>query len=258
VTRSVRRLSALVVVLTMVALSAPLMAQWVVYDPTNYAQAVAQYEQLLQQYEFLIQQARRLPIDLGARYHADSLAWTSYDPSGLLYARTLLAALNAGDATGTGYRDTVQPLDVPTDVAAHMPADMQRRLTTGYSTLELSDNVARLAVDQTGRARANGPLTQQAINHVDQDGGNPADDFHAQTALLEKINAALTLALRISEETNQLQLSLVEHAIVDNKRKRDAEATLMNGTIRQWRYGQSYGSDLFRHTAANIDGWRPY
>ena len=31
----------------------------------------------------------------------------------------------------------------------------------------------------------------------------------------------------------------------------------MNATIHQWRYGQAYGDDLFRNTAANIDTWRP-
>ena len=27
-------------------------------------------------------------------------------------------------------------------------------------------------------------------------------------------------------------------------------------TIYQWRYGQAYGEDLFRHTATALDGWR--
>ena len=87
---------------------------------------------------------------------------------------------------------------------------------------------------------------------------NPGDDFHTQTALLEKIGSALAIELRLSEQTNQFQLSTLEQSIVDNKRKRDAEATLMNATIRQWRYGKAYGDDLFRNTAANIDNWRPY
>ena len=50
----------------------------------------------------------------------------------------------------------------------------------------------------------------------------------------------------------------LEQLIVDNKRKRDAETRLMNATINQWRYGPAYGADLFSHTAANIDRWRPF
>ena len=87
---------------------------------------------------------------------------------------------------------------------------------------------------------------------------NPADDFHTQTALLEKINSAIAIDLRLGEQTNQFQLSALEQSIVDNKRKRDAEATLMNATIHQWRYGKAYGDDLYSRTAANIDNWRPY
>ena len=34
--------------------------------------------------------------------------------------------------------------------------------------------------------------------------------------------------------------------MVDNKRKRDAEAKLMNATIEQWQYGLTYGQDLYR------------
>jgi hypothetical protein len=241
-----------------VAVGVPLQAQLAVYDPANYGEAVAEYAQLIRQYEFLIQQAQRVPVDLETRYHAYSLDWTYYDPTSLLYAQRLAVALNAGDVTGTAYRGTVQPLDVPTDVVARMPADMQNRLATHYSTIELSDSMDSLAVDQTGSARADGPLTLQAIRNVEHDAVNPDDAFHTQIALLEKIDSAVAIELRLSEQTNQFQLSALEQSILDNKRKRDAEATLMNATIRQWRYGKAYGDGLFSHTAANIDTWQPY
>jgi len=256
--KPLRRIGAISLVLALAVVTVPLKAQFVVYDPTNYIEAVLQYEQILRQYEFLIQQARRVPVDLATRYHAYSLDWTYYDMAGLLYAQPLLAALNAGDLTGAAYRGALNPLDVPTDVVGRMPADMQRRLGTAYATIELSDGVARLAVDQTGSARADGPLTLQAIRNVEHDAVNPDDDFHTQTALLEKMDSALAIELRLSEQTNQFQLSALEQSVVDNKRKRDAEATLMNATIRQWRYGKAYGDDLFSRTAANIDNWRPY
>jgi hypothetical protein len=253
------RIGAISLVVTLAVVTVPLKAQFVVYDPTNYFEAVAEYEQLIQQYEFLIQQARRVPVDIETRYHAYSLDWTFHDlNSSLLYARALLQALNVGDATGAAYQGVVAPLDVPTDVVNRMPADMQRRLGDTYATIETGDSMTRLAVDQAGQARAEGPLTLQAIRNVEHDIDNPGDDFHSQTALLEKINAAFAIGLRLEEQTNQFQLSALEQGMLDNKRKRDAEATLMNATIRQWRYGKAYGDDLFRNTAANIDNWRPY
>ena len=256
---SLRRAAALTAALALVVVAVPLQAQWVVYDPSNYFEAVAEYKQLIQQYEFLIAQARRVPVDIETRYHAYSLDWTFHDLSSrLLYSQALLAALNQGDATGAGYQSVVDPLDVPTDVVSRMPAALQRRLGNKYATLETGDSITKLAVDQTGQARADGPLTLQAIRNVEHDIDNPGDDFHSQTALLEKINAAFAIGLRLEEQTNQFQLSALEQGTLDNKRKRDTEAALMNASIRQWRYGQAYGADLFSRTAADIDDWRPY
>ena len=90
------RLSVLVV--TLAVMASTVRAQFVVYDPTNYVEAVLQYEQLLQQYQFLLQQARRLPVEMGSRYHGHSIDWTNHNlRPGLLYAQPLLAALNEGD-----------------------------------------------------------------------------------------------------------------------------------------------------------------
>jgi hypothetical protein len=252
------RVGALTAAVALTIVTVPVHAQLVVYDPANYVEAIAQYEQLLLHYEFLLQQARRVPVDLATRYHAYSRDWTSHGLAGLVYAQPLLAALNEGDVTGAAYRAAVHPLDLPTDVLQRMPATMQRRLRTAYSTIELADGIAQLAVDQSGGTRLDGPLTLQAIRNVEHDAVNPGDDFHSQTALLEKIGSALAISLRLTEQTNQFQLSALEQAVVDNKRKRDAEATLMNATIRQWRYGKAYGDELFQRTAEHIDTWQPY
>jgi hypothetical protein len=253
------RAGAISLALSLAVVTHPLHAQFVVYDPTNYLEAIAQYEQMIRQYEFLIQQAKRLPVDLATRYHAHSLDWTYHDlTAGLLYAQRLLTALNKGDVTGTAYRGVVTPLDVPTDVVSRMSAVMQRRLTAAYATLELADSTNRLAIDQTGSGRAEGPFTLQAVKNVEHDAANPADNFQSQTALLEKIDFALAIQLRLAEQTNQFQLSALEQSIIETTRTRETEALLMNGTIHQWRYGRAYGDDLFSHTAANIDSWRPY
>jgi hypothetical protein len=234
-------------------------AQWVVFDPSNYAEAIAQVEQMIRQYEFWIEQSQRVPVDIATRYHAHSIEWTYHDlTSGTLYAQRMLRALNDGDVTGAAYSSLVDPLDVPTDVMARLPAALQRRLADRYASIELQDSVTRLAVDQTGTARTDGPFTLQAVRNVEHDIVNPADGFHSQTALLEKINAASAIGLRLEEQTNQFQLTTLEQLMVDNTRRRDAEARLMNATIHQWRYGTTYGADLYRNTAANVNAWRPF
>jgi hypothetical protein len=239
--------------------TAPVRAQLMVYDPMNYIEAVMEYLQIANQYELMLAQIRRVPVDIATRYHAYSFDWTFHtltDP--FLYAQPLLSALNEGDPTGTAYRGAVNVLDLPTDIVARMPTELRRRLGTAYSTIELADSISRLAIDQTGTARSMGPFTLQAIRNVEHDIDNTDDDFHSQTALLEKINAAEAIALRVGEQTNQFMLSSLEQQILDTKRKRDAEAVLMDATIYQWRYGRTYGDDLFRNTASNLDTWRPY
>jgi hypothetical protein len=243
-----------------VALWAPATrAQWVVFDPSNYAEAIAQVQQMIRQYQFWIQQTRRVPVDIASRYHAHSLDWTYHDvTAGALYAQQMLRALNEGDVTGAAYRGLIDPLDVPTDIMGRLPAGLQRRLADRYGAIELQDSITRLAVDQTGSARTDGPFTLQAVRNVEHDIANSGDAYHSQTALLEKINAASAIGLRLEEQTNQFQLTMLEQLIVDNTRKRDAEARLMNATIYQWRFGSAYGQDLFRNTAAKVNTWRPF
>jgi hypothetical protein len=255
-----RRASGGAAVAVAVAISATVArAQLVVFDPTNYVQAIAQVQQLIRQYQLWIEQVRRVPVDIGSRYHAHSIEWTYHDlTSGALYAQRMLRALNEGDGAGAAYRGAVDPLDIPTDVLGRLPPSLQRRLTGRYGAIELQDSSTRLAIDQTGLARMEGPFTLQAVRNVEHDIANTGDDFHSQTALLEKINAAFAIGLRLEEQTNQFQMTTLEQLMMDNIRKRDAEARLMNATIYQWRYGASYGEDLFRNTRTNIDSWRPF
>jgi hypothetical protein len=255
-----RRASRVAVAAVAVVMSAAVArAQLVVFDPTNYIQAVAQVQQLIRQYQLWIEQVRRVPVDIGSRYHAHSLEWTYHDlTAGALYSQRMLRALNEGDVAGAAYRGAVDTLDVPTDVMGRLPPSLHRRLAGRYGAIELQDSITRLAVDQTGSARAEGPFTLQAVRNVEHDIANAGDAFHSQTALLEKINAAFAIGLRLEEQTNQFQMTTLEQLIVDNTRKRDAEARLMNATIHQWRYGASYGQDLFRNTRTNIDTWRPF
>jgi hypothetical protein len=232
-------------------------AQFVVYDPTNYAQALLRYAQLLQQYRFWVEQARRLPVDMASRYRVPAVRWHTNDPNGIYaYARDILASLNAGDSAGTGYNRSIERLDPIDDVLPIVPADLQRRLTTTYGTIQLDDSTAITAIDQLGRIRANGSLMMAAIANMENDAVAVPDEFHTQTALLNKINGATVLALRINESASQFQLHILEQLLVQNKRARDAEAQTMDAHLFQWRYGTAYGRDLFSRTAANLDDWR--
>ena len=232
-------------------------AQIPVFDYANWFQSVQQLFQFVEQLRFWLRQAKRLPIDMASRYKGYSVDWTLHDlDAGLLYARRILGALNAGDPAGSAYRQIVNRLDVPTDVVTLMPASLQQRLTNAYAAIEMADSVSTLAVDQMGMMRVKNPFNEQVAKDMEKDAVSTLDDFHTQTALLNKINAATVLGLRMQDHVSKTLMSALEQLVVSNRRQRDAEAVLVNATIHQWRYGRSYGQDLFRNTAANIDGWR--
>ncbi|MEP7307930.1 MAG: hypothetical protein ABJA98_20695 [Acidobacteriota bacterium] len=249
------RASATVLILAL--LTTPLGAQdpVVVYDPWSVAQSIIEVINLVRQYTEMIRQAQRLPVDLANRYRGQSVAWTLQDIASL-YAQPLLNALNIGDPTGRAYQQIVQAIDVPTDILARMPPELQQRLRTVYATIELADGIAKRGIDQVGATRAIGAPVLQTIRIMEQDAASTLDAFNTEAALLNKINTASVLGLRLADQSNQFLLNTVEQLLVDTTRKRDTEAAVVGATIYQWRYGQAYGTDLFRNSATDMDTWR--
>ena len=132
-------------------------AQFVVFDPSNYAEAVLQVAQLVRQYTWMLQQAQRLPVDMATRYRAVSPTGRLYDlDAGLRYAQPLLDALNVGDPSGTAYRQVVHPLDMPDDVLGAPAGRSSRGACDAYAAIELADSVAPIGVDQAGAMRVDG------------------------------------------------------------------------------------------------------
>jgi hypothetical protein len=248
---------AIIVAITIALLTDTGRAQFVVYDPSNYVQALARYAQLLQQYRFWVAQARRLPVDLATRYRLTPVRWQTHNAARIsTYAEPILSALNIGDATGILYDVSTDRLDTLDDLLSSVPPQLRPRLRLNYGTIQFDDSVAKTAIDQVGMTRTNGSLALSTIQNMEDDAVSSFDEFHTQAALLNKINGATVLALRLQETASQLQMHLLEQLLVQNKRSRDAEAELMDAHLFQWRYGAAYSHDLFSHSAAELDSWR--
>jgi hypothetical protein len=253
------RVTAVLLAVALLSSPTPARAQaydYLVYDESNWYEAFLQLLQFIEQVRLMLKQAQRLPVDMANRYRVVSPTWPPYDLAGLRYAQPILNALNVGDLLGTGYRQVVHALDTPDDILGRLPPELRRRLQVAYGAIELADRVATMGVNQAGAVRVGGNSLLSVIQTMQSDAVSTLDDYHTQTALLNKINGASVLGLRIGEQTNQFLAGAIEQLMVDNTRKRDTEAMLMNATIYQWRYGQAYGDDLFRNTAAALDGWR--
>lgn len=253
-----RTLSVTAIVLLMIMMTgSSSIAQIVVYDPAGYVQALARYAQLIQQYQFWVRQARRLPVDMANRYLVPTVRWRTHDiEAAYAHARSILTGLNYGDADGRLYAqgvDRLEPLDA---LLASVPADFRRRLQTKYGTIELADSVANMGIHQIGALRFNGRSVLTAIQNMDADASAVSESFNSQTALLNKINGAGVLNLRISEGSSQFLMHILEQLLVQNKRSRDAEAQAMDAHLFQWRFGATYGRDLYSRTAETLDTWR--
>jgi hypothetical protein len=236
--------------LLLLAAGTPANAQWVVYDPTNYAQAITAYTQAVQQYEFFLRQALRLPAEAVRRYRIPDTPWASHDEP-----LPMLGGLNTGLNVLQAYRDSVNALESLADVRSGAPAALQGRLGTRYGAIQLADSIARLGIQQAGTVRGNGPAVLRAIQAMDDDASAGADAYQSQTAILNKINAASVLGLRIAEQGTQFLAHTVEQLLIENLRKREAEAELMNAHGYQWQYGARYGAEMFDKTAERLDGW---
>jgi hypothetical protein len=228
-----------------------------VFDAAAYSEAIIEAFDLLEQLANMYFQGQPLPVDMAARYYAYSPFWTTNSLfSPYPAAQPVLNSLNAGDALGNGYEQVVDPLQVPTDVLALMPADLQRVFADRYATIQLADSVAAMGINQSGVVRANGNELLQTLQSMQADAFTPVSDYQTQTALLDKINGASVLSLQESEQANQFLSDAIEQLVVSNKRQRDTEAAVMNATINQWRYGATYGQSLFSRTASDVDTWR--
>ena len=249
---AVRVVSVLVVV---AATATPSAAQWVVHDPTNYAQALTAYTQAMQQYEFFVRQAKRLPGDVAARYRVPDTTWRTHDTA-LPHTSGLADGLNTGGDIRARYRAAVAAMDVIEDVVGKLPHEMRARLRNQYGAIQLADSVAAVGIEQTGSIRAGSADVRRAIQALEDDALGGPDEQHSQTSLLNKINGASVLGLRIAERSTQFLASTVEQLLVENLRRRAAEAEALNAQLYRWRYGQQYGAGLFRDTAQKLDSWR--
>lgn len=230
-------------------------AQWAVFDFSNLQQAITTFRQLQTQYQFLVEQAQRLPFDMAARYGVPSVPWPSHVPANAV-TQPLLDALNRGDRSGAMYAATVATLDPLDAVLARIPAPFQPRVGTGYATIELADRIAATAIDHAGTLRTQGARVVDTIQHMEDDAVSGDPRLHTQAALLNKLNTASVLGLRIAAQTSQTLVGVAEQLLVTNKRQRDAEAKMMNAQLYHWQYGPEYSRDLVSRTAQALDTWR--
>jgi hypothetical protein len=213
----------------------------IVFDPTNYNNALLRYFQLEQQllqlrttYLLAVQMAKNIQ-NMPARYQALFSHWRNAAAEDT-YGNTApwIAGINSGEiaAVNAGYRQATTPLQpYNPGVLEGMTVEELQRVKAQYASVELSDGANQTAMVTLGAIRNNAQNVEAQIAHLEQDSLSADADLNTEVAVLNKINAAGVLTLRTAQDSNKLLASLLEQHTLVAKQQRESTANAINADI---------------------------
>jgi hypothetical protein len=220
----------------------------IVYDPTNYSNALLRYFQLQQQliqlrnsyaqlvsqYQLAVQMAKNLQ-NMPARYRAQFSQWRNVTALNS-YGNTSgwINGANSGQAQTVlaGYlQSTTQLGAYDPNALSGMTGDELARVKSQYASVELADGVNTNALLTIGSIRGNAQTLETQINNLEQDSLSGASGLNSEVQVLNKINAANVLTLRSIQDSNKLLASLLEQQTVAAKQQREMTTNAINADI---------------------------
>jgi hypothetical protein len=243
----------------------------IVFDPTNYEEAIRQliqlqqqytqlvqtYEQIRAQYDQMIWMAKQVPVNMAARYRALATPWR-YSAATNTYGTTggWINGINTGTDVAGGYAGATQPLNQYGAALGQIPADQQNRVRTCYGSVELTDGANLQGMETIGRMRGNASAVERAIQFLEADSLSSDPNMNTEIAVLNKINAANLISVRNTQDSNKLLVALAEQQILDAKRKRDSETQAINVHIRFVSEGQAAITAQAADASSAMLAWR--
>jgi hypothetical protein len=219
----------------------------VVYDPTNYHNALLRYfqlqqqllqlknsyTQLLNQYNLALRMAQNLR-NMPARYRAQFSQWRNTAAANTYgNTRTWLTGVNTGQLN-TGYQQaTTLLLPYNQDHLSAMNADELARVKSQYASVELADGASTTAISTIGAIRGNSQNLQMQLTNLEQDSLSGDPGLNSEVSVLNKINAANVLTLRSIQDSNKLLASLLEQQTILAKQQREVTANTINADIQR-------------------------
>jgi hypothetical protein len=220
----------------------------IVYDPTNYANALLRYAELQQQlvqlrnsyaqlvtqYNLALQMSRNLQ-NMPARYEAQFSQWRNVAALDT-YGNTggWVTGINLGlpQQVSAGYQQaTTQLLPYSSGELSGMTADEVARVKSRYATVELADGANTAAIGTIGAIRGNASDIQTQIANLEQDSLSSDPSLNTEVSVLNKINAAGVLTLRTLQDSNKLLASLLEEQTILAKQQREGTANSINDEV---------------------------
>lgn len=245
----------------------------IVYDPTNFKNAVLRYKQLqmqlaqlqqtynqiVNQYNLAVQMAKNIP-NMPSRYLATWAPWR-YASSQDLYGNTTpwVNGVNSGVIATVlnGYQKATNTLQAYTPpLLSAMPLDDRQRALANAATVELADGAAQNAMETVGAIRANALTTTNTIGNIQSDSLSDDANLNTEVSILNKVNATNVLALQNAQDTNKLLVAVLEEQTILAKHLRDAEASAANADIERRVNSFSFNQQLTAGVGTTLNAYR--
>jgi hypothetical protein len=222
----------------------------IVYDPTNYANAVLRYSQLVQQlaqlrqtyaqilnqYNLALRMAQNIQ-NMPARYRAQFSQWRNViAPNTYGNTGTWVTGMNTGNAgaINAGYQQATVPLlQYSSQELNGMTPDELDRVKSQYASVELADGANVTSMATIGAIRNDAQNIENQMNNLEQDSLSNNPNLNTEISVLNKINATNVLTLRTVQDSNKLLLSLLEQKVIAAKEQREATANSINAEIER-------------------------
>jgi len=220
----------------------------IVYDPTNYSNALLRYFQLQQQliqlrnsyaqlvsqYQLAVHMAKNLQ-NMPARYRAQFSPWRNVAARDA-YANTSgwINGANSGQPQTVlaGYqRATTQLAAYDPATLSGMNRDELARVKSQYASVELADGANTNALLTIGSIRGNAQTLEARVSNLEQDSLSGDLALNSEVQVLNKINAANVLTLRSIQDSNKLLAALLEQQTIVAKQQREATTNAINADI---------------------------
>jgi hypothetical protein len=217
----------------------------IVYDPSNYQNAVLRYYELQKHLVQLQQTVAKVTAHLNlalqmaqyihnmpTRYQALFSDWRAFT-SGDLYGNTTrwVAAVNGAGprSVSPAYQQAIVPFVAYNQTAlnAMNPADALQ-LKSVAASIQLRDGANVSALTTIGNIRANAQTVQQRIANLEQDSFSTDGSLNTEVSVLNKINASNMLTLRTLQDANNLRVAALEQQVLQAKQERDSDAANLN------------------------------
>ena len=253
-----------------IALTGAAWAQFAVFDPVNYANALLRYAQLEQQYAQLVttyqqirtqylllrQQAQAVPVDMNIRYRSIATPWLPFSATDA-YGTTagwILTANNGHDAAA-GYALATQTLGTYGGAMRGLSADEQARVQARYDRVQLTDASITHGLEALGFLRGHQPSVEAVVESLEEDTYSSDPSFNTQIAVLNKLNATTVTSARLAKDTNNVLVSLLEQQLLAATERREGAVEGINAHIA---FVNEAGPLLARTTAQTTDALRTF